>query len=65
MMIEWMALLTPLVTSMDSIALMDSMVALMDLFTVLLASMAFDDCFDGFVGVVETEDRAKSRWKTR
>ena len=50
-----MALLTPLVTSMESIALMDSMVALMD----LVHSLA------GFVGVVETEDRAKSRWKTR
>ena len=37
MVTEWMALMTPLVTSMASIA---SMVASMDLFIVLLASMA-------------------------
>ena len=40
MVTEWMAPMTPLVTSMASIASMDSMVASMDLFTVWLASMA-------------------------
>ena len=40
MVTEWMAPMTPLVTSMASIASMDSMVASMDLFIVLLASMA-------------------------
>ena len=39
MMTEWMAPMTPLVILMASIASMDSMVASMDLFTVLLASM--------------------------
>ena len=39
-MIEWMALLTLLVTSINSLALMESMVALLDLFAVLMVSLA-------------------------